>query len=98
MSNPGFYHNPARNVSGLAKKVERSVTRVTGRVDMAARKSKWRAITAVLIILGMATPVIGLAGRHPEEDPGSGVSPATFGKTIPFDLYTHCGIGEVKAF
>jgi len=54
--------------------------------------------TALLIIVGMATPVIGLAARHPVEDPGSGASPATFGRTIPFDLYTHCGISELKAF
>lgn len=65
---------------------------------MAARRSKWRSVTAVLIIAGMATPVIGMAGRHPVEDPGAGASPATFGKTIPFNLYTHCGIGEIKAF
>lgn len=98
MSNPGFYHNPAPNVSGLTKKVEGSVTQVTGKVEMAARKSKWRAVTAVLIIAGMATPVIGLAARRPVEDPGSGASSATFGQTIPFELYTHCGIGEIKAF
>lgn len=64
---------------------------------MAPRRSKWRSVTALLIIAGMATPVIGMAGRHPVEDPGSGASPATFGKTIPFNLYTHCGIGEIKA-
>ena len=65
---------------------------------MAARRSKWRTVTALLIIAGMATPVIGLAGRHPVEDPSAGQSPAIFGKTIPFELYTHCGIGEIKAF
>ncbi len=65
---------------------------------MAARKFTWRSVTALLIIVGMATPVIGLASRHSVEDPGSGPAPAIFGKTIPFDLYTHCGIGEIKAF
>ena len=65
---------------------------------MAVRGSKWRAATALLIVVGMATPVIGLAARHPVEDLGSGASAATLGQTIPFDLYTHCGIGEIKAF
>ena len=97
MSNPGFYHNLSPNVSGLTKKVEGSVTQVTERVGMAARRSKVQVFTALLIIVGMATPVIGMAARHPVQDPGSGASPAIFGKTILFDLYTHCGIGEIKA-
>ena len=65
---------------------------------MVVRGSTWRSVTALVIVAAMATPVIGLATRHPVEDSGSGASPATFGKTIPFDLYTHCGIGEIKAF
>lgn len=65
---------------------------------MAAGRSRWRTVTALLIILGMATPVIGLAARHPVEEAGAGQSPATFGQTIPYELYTHCGIGEIKAF
>jgi hypothetical protein len=97
MSNPGFYHNPDPNVSDFSGKVEGSVTQVTGRIEMAARRSKWRSVTALLIIIGMATPVIGMAERHSDGDPGLGAAPATFGKTIPFDLYTHCGIGEIKA-
>ena len=65
---------------------------------MAARRSKWRVVTALLIIAGMATPAIGLAARRPVEGPGSSAPATTFGKTIPFDLYTHCGISELKAF
>lgn len=63
---------------------------------MAVRRSRWRSVTALVIILAFATPVIGLVGRHPVEEPGSS-APTTFGKTVPFDLYTHCGIGEIKA-
>jgi len=44
MSNPGFYHNLAPDVSGLAKKVEGSVTQVTERLDRAGRRSKWRSL------------------------------------------------------
>jgi hypothetical protein len=98
MSNRGFYHTPAPNVSDFGKKVEGSVTRVTERVEMAARRSIWRSITALLIIAGMATPVIGMAARHPVDEPGSGPTLAALGKTIPFQLYTHCGIGEIRAF
>lgn len=64
---------------------------------MAIRRSRWRSVTALVIILAFATPVIGMVGRHPVAEPGSDSS-STFGKTIPFDLYTHCGIGEIKAF
>lgn len=65
---------------------------------MATRRSRWRSVTAVLIIAGMATPVISTAARHPVDGPESTVSPLNLDKTIPFDLYTHCGIGEIKAF
>ena len=95
MSNPGFYHNPAPNVSGLAKKVEGSVTQVTEGVRVGARRSKWRVVTALVVVALMALPVIGSVAKRPVEDPG--VSQATFGKTIDFNLYTHCGINELKA-
>lgn len=63
-----------------------------------ARRSKWRVITALVVIALMALPAIGSVARHPVEEPGSGVAGATFGKTIDFNLYTHCGISELKAF
>lgn len=98
MSNAGFYHNPAPIVSGLAKKVEGSVRQATRRIKMAGRRSKWRVITTLIVIALMALPAVGSVARHPVEDPGSGPKPATFGQTIPFELYTHCGISELKAF
>lgn len=63
---------------------------------MSARRSKWRVVTALVVVVLMAIPIIGSVAKRPVEDPG--VSQATFGKTIDFNLYTHCGIGELKAF
>lgn len=51
---------------------------------MAARKSKVRVFTALLIIVGMATPVIGLAARHPVEDPGLGRFASNLWQDNPF--------------
>lgn len=65
---------------------------------MAVRRSKWRVVTALVVIALMAVPVVGSVARHPVEEPGSGASGATFGRTIDFNLYTHCGISELKAF
>ncbi len=96
MSNPGFYHNPEPNVSGLVKKVEVSGGQTTEGVNVGARRSKWRVVTALVVIALMALPVIGSVARHPVEEPAN--SGATFGKTIDFNLYTHCGISELKAF
>lgn len=96
MSNRGFYHNLDPNVSGLAKKVEVSRGQNTKGVAMGARRSKWRVVTALVVVALMAVPVIGSVAKRPIEDPG--VSQATFGKTIDFNLYTHCGISELKAF
>lgn len=63
---------------------------------MSARRSKWRVVTALVVIALMALPVIGSVAKHPVEEPAR--SGATFGRTIDFNLYTHCGINELKAF
>ncbi len=65
---------------------------------MGARRSKWRVVTALVVVLLMAIPVVGSVAKRPVEESGLGVSGATFGKTIDFNLYTHCGISELKAF
>lgn len=96
MSNRGFYHNPTPNVSGLTKKVEVSGGQNAKGVEMSAPRSKWRVVTALLVVALMAMPIVGSVAKRPVEDPG--VSQATFGKTIDFNLYTHCGINELKAF
>lgn len=65
---------------------------------MAARRSKWRVVTALVVIALLTIPLIGSVAKHSMEGPGSGVSGPTFGKTIDFNLNTHCGISELKAF
>lgn len=63
---------------------------------MAVRRSRWRVVTALIVILLMASSVIGFGARHTADESEPGLAP--FGQTISFDLYTHCGISELKAF
>lgn len=65
---------------------------------MGARRSKWRVVTALVVVALMAIPVIGSVAKRPVEEPQATLTQATFGKTIDFNLYTHCGISELKAF
>ncbi len=65
---------------------------------MAARHSRWRVVTALVVIALMAIPIVGSVAKHPVEEPGPVIAGAGLGQTIPFDLYTHCGISELKAF
>jgi len=63
---------------------------------MTVRRSKWRVVTALVVIALMALPIVGSVARHPVEEPGPGPV-ASRGQDMSFELYTHCGISELKA-
>lgn len=64
---------------------------------MAASRSTRRVVIALVGILALGTSAIGLGQRSPVEEPLSAISAsATDGQPVAFDLYTHCGVSELK--
>jgi hypothetical protein len=52
-----------------------------------------RAVTQITLALALAAGVTGCSART-YEGPDSAIGTPSPGRTLPFDLYTHCGIDE----